>query len=469
MMIRSLFVILLMIGLMMPCAWAEEKVDVPFEVPQNYQQILDHIQNRTDSRAHSELYLYGPAYYHYGSFFQRYLPIGSPLTKLHIETKDWYDGNTYYVQYTMTNPTDEMIEKNIDRINVFYRLWDTQKNSLDGRGQYSDGIRKLTIPPHSAQSFILPLIVKEPFDCLQYIRSEFHFTDRSTLSHGLEHESPLPDVLMAPIMLPSGEVYLAMKNHHPTKTISDIREIHVNYHFRKNSPSAADSKYEEFNYTDASPLPLTLKPQETAFYRLPQSIDRSTRVLPLAFVWLYATIDGTRHCFDLLGFSRNDRIDYNANYYAKNEVRYYTPTIFDKYGLNLVEASGTYETDGTTLYGYLRIKNPHNNTIPLSSFTLYSELAYYRADDTLSRYIYNTHLPAPLTIAPGEEKLFSFTLPLPQDVAHTLRFHDLHLKATHEDKTYRVHYDVEFKQKKLTPSEKALYTPVTNIELVEHL
>ena len=87
----------------------------------------------------------------------------------------------------------------------------------------------------------------------------------------------------------------------------------------------------------------------------------------------------------------------------------------------------------------------------------------------MSRYIHNTHLPAPLTIAPDEEKLFSFTLLLPQDVAHTLRFHDLHLKATHEDETYRVHYDVEFKQKKLTPSEKALYTPATNIELVEQL
>ena len=467
MMIRMLFMICMMIGLMMPCAWAQEKVDVPFEVPQNYQQTLDHVQNRTDSRSPiAGMFDYGPDYYYHRG---HYLPIGSPLTKLHIETKDWCDGDTYYVQCTITNPTDELIEKDIDHIEIFYLLKSPQKNAIHWQAQHSDIISKLTLAPHSTYSFVIPLTIKESYDFIHYSRSTLYFTDRSDLEHRIDYNnSPLPDVLIAPIMLPSGEVYLAMKNHHPTKTVSDIREIYVNYHFRKNSPPAADPEYEEFNYTDASPLPLTLKPQETAFYRLPQSIDRSTRALPLAFVWLHATIDGTRHRFNLLDFN-DGRIDYEANQYTQNVIKYRTPTIFDTYGLNLVEASGTYETDGTTLYGYLRIKNPHDKPLLPSDFVLYSMISYYRADNSLSRYVYNVYLPSSLTIAPKEEKLFSFTLPLPQDIAHTLRFTDLSLEAKYENKTYRLHYDVEFTHEKVAPSKKSLYIPAADFKLVEQL
>ena len=183
---------------------------------------------------------------------------------------------------------------------------------------------------------------------------------------------------------------------------------------------------------------------------------------------MHATIDGTRHRFDLLDFN-DGRIDYEANQYTQNVIKYRTPTIFDKYGLNLVEANGTYETDGTTLYGYLRIKNPHDKPLLPSDFVLYSTISYYRADNSLSRYVYDVYLPSSLTIAPKEEKLFCFTLPLPQDVAHTLRFTDLSLEAKYENKTYRLHYDVEFTHEKVTPAKKALYIPAADFKLVEQL
>ena len=49
-----------------------------------------------------------------------FLRKNSPLAKLIIETDEWFEGDTYYIRYTFTNPTDEMIDETISR--AFIRL-----------------------------------------------------------------------------------------------------------------------------------------------------------------------------------------------------------------------------------------------------------------------------------------------------------------------------------------------------------
>ena len=48
MMMRLMLVICLLIGLTMPCAWAQEKVDAPFEIPAEFQEAWNHVQNGTE-------------------------------------------------------------------------------------------------------------------------------------------------------------------------------------------------------------------------------------------------------------------------------------------------------------------------------------------------------------------------------------------------------------------------------------
>lgn len=456
MMTRLILTICMIMAMLMPCAWAGEKVDVPFEIPTEFQEAWSHVQNGTEvtfsqpQRSEQD----PDIYYHR---WDMPLKIGSPLSYLTIETEDRVEGNTYYVRYTITNPTDEMIEKDIDYIDIGCRLFVSQDKYHFYQNYHSDNIRTLTIPPRSSRSFTIPLTIKNPFKIIRYCSSSFFFTDDTHLVHESRNSTVLPNVLMTPIVLPSGEVYLAMKNHHPTKTVTDIREPALHIYFNeKDSDSFVPNTH--FYYIDTAQLPLQLKPQETAFFRLPRPFDEMSDKLTLAFTELDIIIDGTRHSFK----SSPSKYDvYKADMFDNRSVRYDTPSIFNKYGLNVVEASGTYETDDTTLYGYLRIKNPHNATIYFSDPKLLSSFTYYKADNTRSRYEYLILFPYVFALDPQEETFLSFFLPLPQDIDHTFRFKAQAISAQNAKKRDILYRNVPFTKENIPFFQKTFYLPAT--------
>ncbi len=460
MMMRVLLMICMMIGLMMPCAWAEES-SAPFEIPAEFQEAWNHVQNGTDAtisypqEAEKDPDMY---YLKSGIFDQGTpLPINSPLTKLRIETEDWVEDSTYYVRHTITNPTDETIVKDIDYINIKYQCFVSQTDECVRWNQHSDAVRKLSLAPHSSCSFIVPLTIKDPFDFIYLDRSTLYFTDGSNLDYLSEYDRALPQYFMTPIILPSGEVYIAIKNHHPTQTITDIRNVYLSASFQKNS-----SKHDlvQFKYMAASPLPIQVKPQETGFFRLPKSFTEINSDLSLYSTSLDISINGIRHAFDLSSLFE-PRV-YRADQYTYSPC-YYTPSIFDKHGLNSVEASGTYETDDTTLYGYLRVKNPHDKPIYLPLLNMDIFLHYYNANNIQEGELYQILFLTPTTLAPYKERFLSFTIPLPQNAAHTLRI----TKSCLWNGTYRykpsentiIHHNPNLALQKLSPLQKALYKP----------
>ena len=451
---RLILAICLMMTMLMPCAWAGEKDVPPFEVPQEFTEAWQHVQNGTEvTYSQTPEPERDPDIYYYRRDMQ--LKIGSPLSYLTIETEDWVEGNTYYVRYTITNPTDEMIEKDIDYINIECRLFTSQDTHYIYQNYYSDNIRTLTIPPRSSRSFTIPLTIKKPFKLIRYCDSSLFFTDDTHLVHKSRNSTVLPKVLMTPIVLPSGEVYLAMKNHHPTKTVTDIREpaLHI-YFSEKDSDSFTSGAH--FYYIDTAQLPLQLKPQETAFFRLPRSFAEMNDKLTLSFTELDIIIDGTRHSFK----SSPEKYDvYKADMFDNRSVRYDTPSIFNKYGLNVVKASGTYETDDTTLYGYLRIKNPHNATIYFDDLCLSSSFTYYKADNTRNRYGYFISFPYVFALAPQEETFLSFFLPLPQDIDHTFRFTTQILSAVNTKGRNTLYHNVPFTKENIPFFQKTFYLP----------
>ena len=119
MVIRSLFVILLMIGLMMPCAWAGVN-DAP-----------------------------------------------SPLSKVTIDAEDWVESDMYHIRYTFTNPTDEMIDEEISLTDITYDLCENKPLNKDIT-QCSETLSRLTIAPHSSYTTTVSLTppVPTPFNDL---------------------------------------------------------------------------------------------------------------------------------------------------------------------------------------------------------------------------------------------------------------------------------------------------------------
>ena len=454
MMMRLMLVICLLIGLTMPCAWAQEKVDAPFEIPAEFQEAWNHVQNGTEvTFSMPQRPDLGPDIYYDNGVP---LKIGSPLSYLTVETKAHVKDSTYYVHYTITNPTDELIEKDIDYIDICCRLFTAQDTHDVYQHYHSDMIRTLTIPPHSTRSFTIPIAIKTPFEIIHYSGSTFYFTDNTNLFHDSRNSAVLPKVLIIPIVLPSGDVYLAMKNHHPTKTVTDIRELalYISYIEKDSDILTPDT---HFYCINTAQLPLRLKPQETAFFRLPRSFDAMNDKLTFSFTELDITIDGIRHSF----FSSPSKYDiYKATLFDNRSVKYDTPSIFNHYGLNVVKASGTYETDGTTLYGYLRIKNPHKAAIYFADPCLSSSFTYYKADNTRNKYEYLISFPYVFALDPQEETFLSFSLPLPQDIDHTFRFTTRVLTAVKAKKERDVLYhNVHFIEEKLPFFQKAFYIP----------
>lgn len=454
MMTRLILAICMMTTLLMPCAWAGEKNSMPFEMPQEFEKAWQHVQQGTATKdSPSPRPSRTPDTYY--TLTGTPLKIDSPPTKLLVKAENWTKGNTYYFRHTITNQTDELVEGDLDYITIRYGIH-FKKEKPVGRTQYSDVTPTISLPPYSSYSFITTLNINEPFDYIEFYNSIFHFTDSSTLSYSLEHDGMLPKVLITPIILSSGEVYLAMKNHHFFKTITDIRNIRLTVSFLKTSPEGRP-KLADFQYIDAAPLPIQLKPQETAFFRLPHSFELSSDLSSPSTI-LDITIDDVSHRFSFFPpNSFRHSYDYSAKNYTKHSAEYYTSSIFEKYGIDSFKASGTYETDDTTLYGYLRIKNPHDKGILLSHGKVLLALTYCRPDNTQGYSLHNAYFPTQVILAPQETILLSFSVPLPQDISKYLRLTVLSIST----RNIFGHNEVAFTQEKLTPFQKKHYIPMS--------
>ncbi|MBP3401214.1 MAG: hypothetical protein J6K70_05560 [Selenomonadales bacterium] len=454
MMTRLILTICMMMTLLMPCAWAEEKPDIPFEIPQEFAEAWQHVQQGTDSKnTPSPRPLHTPDTYY--TLTGTPLKIDSPLTKLLVETENWTKDNTYYIHHTLINPTDELIEGDLDYITISYGIH-FKKEKPVSRTQYSDVTPTISLPPHSSYSFITTLNINEPFEYIEFYNSIFHFTDGSTLSYRLEHDGMLPKVLITPIILPSGEIYLAMKNHHFFKTITDIRNIRLTASFLKKSDNGIP-KIADYQYIDSTPLPIRLKPQETVFFRLPHSFELNSDLFSPSTI-LDVTIHDVSHKFSFFppNIFRHSS-DYSAENYTKHSAEYYTSSIFEKYGIDSFNASGTYETDDTTLHGYLRIKNPHDKGLLLSHGKALLALTYCKPDNTQGYSFHDAYFPTQVILAPQDTILLSFSLPLPQDISKHLRLTALSIST----RNFFGHNEITFTQEKLTSFQKKHYMPIS--------
>lgn len=380
----------------------------------------------------------------------------SPCSDMLLESEAWTENNTYYIRYTFTNPTSKPIEEKLDYINISYNVVPPQQKFVPRRGQYSDTIRTLSIPPHSSRSFVVPLTINEPFEIIYFVDSTFYFADNALLHHELSYGQESSDVLMTPIFLPNGEVYIAMKNHHPTKTISDIRNIHLDASFESEGRFSTN----EYYYADHTPLAIQLQPQETAFFRLPKTCIEPNNAF--SFAALNICIDGIRHEFAVTNFESRVFKPYTATRYTDYDTKYLTSDM--RSVIKLIEADGTYEIDGNTLNGYLRIKNSSDHQISIPDLHMSSDLHYYKPDNLLKVSAYRILFLKELSLDPKEEAFLSFSIPLPsQDMIKEPRLKNISLSMGLKT----ICSKVNFIRQKLEPIQKARYIPAQRTILEE--
>ena len=393
MMIRSLFVILLMIGLMMPCAWAQE------------------------ASAKS-----------------------SPLSKVTITAEDWVDGDMYHIRYTFTNPTDEMIDKEIGFSEISYDYHNySSENNLGRRTQCDETVSRLTIAPHSSYAMTVSLKQPSPSAFNRLVRSTFYFKDDSCLDYTLSTNMPKSPFSLLPNTSDSGDVSLTIRNDSPTETITELRKILI----------LTDLQEKQRFLLRAEPYSLTVKPTESMnipLFTLDDTTDKKSSSFSFCITM---DINGIPHYYhNLVDDSNTFEMQFTSAYHLPVDHHFYK--------------NGVYDLDGSNLYAYIQLQgyDKEASSAPNASCLLY--LDYFDKNTCSQTRYFRIYLPSDFCPSDDETKYFTFKIPLPSDF-YTLNSHKpLRIYARHLG---LIPTDLYPPSKVSLPVPKEQYIPLTNIDL----
>lgn len=105
----------------------------------------------------------------------------SPLSKISIDSEDWSDGNTYYLRYTFTNPTDTVLEKDIQSITVqLSAYWNKTYTKIQKIAVLPD--HHLSIPPYSKTNMLITLPQEYTHQQYTLNATYIRFTENDMLS-----------------------------------------------------------------------------------------------------------------------------------------------------------------------------------------------------------------------------------------------------------------------------------------------
>ena len=269
---RLILTIWLMIGLMMPCAWAntwgEDEINEwkksatkPYETYMEKRSAL--------------------------SLSEEDIRLNSPLSKLTIEAYEWFEGDTYYIRYTFNNPTDELIEETVLRTNVLLHAHNRTPLSpkIIKRDPSPEWV--LRIEPQSSTSRTITLPKEPAFTHFIHELTTFYLANDSTLSYYMFmpfNEDITPDKIdfyIEPTSLNKGILTLTITNR-TSETLHELRNIKL---------YPRTGKYKSGITAEPLPasIPLNLKLNETKTVQIP--IPLWTYLLPNAACTAYLDLD----------------------------------------------------------------------------------------------------------------------------------------------------------------------------------
>lgn len=179
------------------------------------------------------------------------------LTNLQIEAKDRLEGDTYYIDFTITNPTNTQLNKKISLTTITYDLCHAD-DPYQSVTQSVDTISELNIEPFSTYTTTISLKQPIPVQFNHLSSFVFLFEDNSSLHYNTMGESaPTSAFRLFPIASPFGDVSLKIQNISATETITELRDIRLNFTIGQHT--------QKMIFPD--PIALEVKPNES--YTLP--------------------------------------------------------------------------------------------------------------------------------------------------------------------------------------------------------
>ena len=328
----------------------------------------------------------------------------SPLSKLIVTTEDWRENNTYYVRHTITNPTNEKIEKKLTRVQVSYSAHNQKKTY--SYHQYVDSITDLKVKPNETITVTFPLLLStdDPIDLIEHEHTLWEFTDRSYID--IVNAPTSSDFHIEPIFSPTGDLAISITNNSSDTTITEMCDINLFSVFKKIS----DGKTARFSYCSSDIFPLTIKPNETMTVLIPNQYLTNANDLSLNEFSLTVRLNDSRY---------RSKKDPSAIASSPNAYSYrlipkidYTPPF--TWRQNPLKGTGAFEIGGDKLTCYLQIKNPKDKAVTLAKPMIRSLFMYYDKNHLLQA----KHIECTLTdttFSPNEERFYTFSVTLPPD------------------------------------------------------
>lgn len=354
------------------------------------------------------------------------------LSSINIQAEDWLDGDTYYIRYTFTNPTNTPLEKKIDLITVTYDLCHAA-DPYQTITQYTEAIPQLQIQPYSSCTETIELKQPIPVQFNKLTSCTIFFADNSSLQYNaLGDSAPISPFRLIPVVSPFGDVSLTIQNRSATEAITELRDIRLNFTIGQ----------EPYKLLKAEPISLEIKPSESyslPLFTLPSANNtKSSSAFTLNTQTANAAntssnnsyhinmkINGIPHTyFDnpakatrIQGAAQNTFIDTSDTHYQ------FAPK-------KLNPQDGAFYLDESYLYGYVKVKNNSNTAVTSSQITYRLTLPYFDHSSHYQEQQFTVRLPQDFNLAANKSIYYSFKIPLPADFSKLHARNGIALQST---------------------------------------
>lgn len=328
------------------------------------------------------------------------------LSKITITTKDWLDGDTYYIRYTFTNPTDTHIKKKLELTTISYTpCYKVDFNEMVV--QCTEDISQLIIPPYSSHAITISLQQINPAPFNELKSSTFYFDDGSYIYYFADDEQTESHFSLSPYIAPDGKVYLSIQNNSFFETITEVRNIRLYFNlFGQNITSLY-----------AEPIPLNIKPQKAQKIYLAELADPIDKKILDYRYNVSMKINEVSHIYYDCKQSYSDMFSYqtipepptSGTFAIPLKAHYHSSSPRSTFRV------GSFYHDDSYLYAYVQIYSHSDQTISVPDAVYSMVLPYF---DDISHYQvkrFYLRLPHDFSLAPDERKYFTFRIPLPTD------------------------------------------------------
>lgn len=382
------------------------------------------------------------------------------LKSLQIDVQDQLEDDIYNIILTITNPTNTPLNKKIALTTITYDACHAD-DPYQTITQYTDAIPAFVIEPGETYTTTIKLKQPVPAQFNQLDSCAFIFEDNTTLHYNtLSESAPTSPFRLIPTVSPFGDVSLQIQNSSAAETITELRDIRLNFTVGEESHKMLlpDLTTLQLKPGEAHTIPLFTLASASNTKSSGFSLGANTVSTSRSYNYhINMKINGIPHTYydnysdatQISGVLKTTRID-------QSSAEYHYPAE------KLDPKNGAFYLDGTDLNAYLNVKNISETTFASAKAAYRLTLSYFDQNSLYQEKHYIVHLPQDFSIAPHKSKYYAFKLPLPADFKKLHAYKGLSFQSL----TSRSLANAKLAQVASTSDiPKKDYIPLTNIEL----